>query len=120
VSGGLSVLVSGLRLAGQRAGQHLAVEAERGGAAVRRPRPAAPREKRRQASTPPTFIGRSSKSLGEDETGLEVGVCTTPIEVWMRPGPSSGSGGGTPGSGGGQEIGSSSDGQVQDRQHLIS
>mmetsp|Transcript_9958 Transcript_9958/g.28118 ORF Transcript_9958/g.28118 Transcript_9958/m.28118 type:complete len:110 (-) Transcript_9958:123-452(-) len=98
-----------------------------GGAARPPPRPLQPQAKRRQASTPtsasPTFIGKSISSVGEEGAGLNAGeskgVCTTPIEIWMRPVPSSGSEGGTPGSACGENLGSSSDAHAEDSVQLI-
>lgn len=126
VGSGLFVVVSNLRLAGQRAARQLRGEPE-GGAARPPPRPLQPQAKRRQASTPtsasPTFIGKSISSVGEEGAGLNAGeskgVCTTPIEIWMRPVPSSGSEGGTPGSACGENLGSSSDAHAEDSVQLI-
>mmetsp|Transcript_24941 Transcript_24941/g.50623 ORF Transcript_24941/g.50623 Transcript_24941/m.50623 type:complete len:250 (+) Transcript_24941:199-948(+) len=120
VGGGLWVLVMNMRLASQRAARDL--EAEKSPA--RRPRLATLQGKRGLALSPnaasPTFIGRSSSDRGEEGVELNEGVCSTPIEVWMRPRPGSDSGGGTPGSVGGEDSRSSSDARAQDTSRLIS
>mmetsp|Transcript_8130 Transcript_8130/g.22067 ORF Transcript_8130/g.22067 Transcript_8130/m.22067 type:complete len:555 (-) Transcript_8130:128-1792(-) len=122
VGGGLWVILSNLRLAGQRAAQDIGGVGEKGMA--RRPQLPSLQAKQHLAISPssasPTFFGRSRNESLEDDSELNEGVCSTPIEVWLRPAPSSGSGGGTPGSAGGQRIGSSSDGGVEDTLRLIS